>query len=100
LAGTIDPEVAKAWQRYDIRYQLQENWATLGPKLHGKLHVLVGAWDTFYLNPAVELLRDFLQTTDYAGYVEILPGNHGDVLTKAVRDRIDTEIASQFGKCL
>lgn len=96
LYGTIDPEVAKAWQSYDIRYQLQDNWETLAPKLKGKIHVLVGAWDTFYLNTAVELLSDFLQTTEYGGYVEILPGDHGNVLTKAVRERIDKEIAEHF----
>jgi hypothetical protein len=100
LFGTIDPEVAKAWQTYDIRYQLEDNWETLGPKLNGKIHVLVGAWDTFYLNTAVELLRDFLQTTDYGGYVEILPGNHGDVITKAVRERLDSEIAAHFRSAL
>jgi hypothetical protein len=50
----------------------------------------------FYLNAAVELLSDFLQTTDYGGYVEILPGDHGDVLTKSVRERIDKEIAEHF----
>lgn len=100
LYGTIDPAVAEAWKKYDIRLQLQENWSSLGPKLTGKIHVLVGAWDTFYLNPAVELLRDFLQTTDYGGYVEILPGNHGDVITKAVRERIDNEMAAHFRSAL
>ena len=65
-----------------------------------KIHVLAGAWDTFYLNSAVELLRDFLQTTDYHGYVEILPGNHGDVITKPVRERIDNEMAAQFRSAL
>jgi hypothetical protein len=100
LYGTIDPAVAEAWKKYDIRLQLEENWTSLGPKLTGKIHVLVGAWDTFYLNPAVELLREFLQTTDYRGYVEILPGNHKDAITKAVRERIDKEIAAQFRSVL
>jgi hypothetical protein len=98
LTGAIDREVATFWKRYDIRLQLQENWTQLGPKLRGKLHVLTGGWDTFYLEPAVELLRDFLNTTDYGGYVEILPGDHGTVLTEKVRQRIDREIAEQFKK--
>lgn len=61
---------------------LEDNWPTLGPKLKGKLHVIAGGWDTFYLNPAVELLRDFLVTTDHGGYVEIVPGDHGSFMTE------------------
>ena len=96
LTGTIDREVAEHWKRYDIRLVLQENWPRLGPKLKGKLHVIAGGWDTYYLNPGTELLRDFLATTDYGGYVEILPGSHGSFLTEPIRDRIAQEIATQF----
>ena len=96
LTGAIDREVAASWQRYDIRRVLEENWATLGPKLRGKLHIMGGGWDTYYLNPAVELLRDFLSTTDYGGYVEILPGDHSSFLSERLNDRIQGEIAGQF----
>jgi hypothetical protein len=96
LTGAIDPEVAEHWRRYDIRHILEENWASLGPKLRGKLHVIAGAWDTFYLETAVEELRDFLETTEYEGYVEILPGNHGSFLTDQFRDRLDQEMAEYF----
>ena len=96
LTGAIDREVAASWQRYDIRRVLDENWATLGPKLRGKLHIMGGGWDTYYLNPALELLRDFLSTTDYGGYVEILPGDHSSFLSERLNDRIQGEIAGQF----
>ena len=91
LTGAIDPEVAEHWRRYDIRYILEENWASLGPKLKGKLHIIAGGWDTFYLETAVEGLRDFLTTTDYEGYVEILPGDHGSYITEPLQ-----EIAEHF----
>ncbi|MBN1509057.1 MAG: hypothetical protein JW955_19575 [Sedimentisphaerales bacterium] len=96
LTGTIDREVAECWRRYDIRHILEEDWARLGPKLKGKLHVIAGAWDTFYLETAVEELRDFLATTDYDGYVEILPGNHGSFRTEQFQDRLDREMAEHF----
>jgi hypothetical protein len=96
LTGTIDPEVAEYWKRYDIRLILQENWPSLGPKLRGKIHVIAGAWDTYYLKNAVEYLNDFLKTTDYEGYVEVLPGNHGSFMTSQVRERIEKEMAEQF----
>lgn len=96
LTGAIDPEVAEHWRRYDIRHILEENWANIGPKLKGKLHVIAGAWDNFYLETAAEELRDFLTTTDYEGYVEILPGNHASFWTAQFQDRLDQEMAEHF----
>ena len=59
--GAVDPEVARAWQTYDIRLVLERNWPTLGPKLKGKLHVVIGDLDTFYLEGAVALLKASLR---------------------------------------
>ncbi len=96
LTGTIDLEVAEYWKRYDIRLILQENWPSLKPKLKGKIHVIAGAWDTFYLKNAVEYLNDFLNTTDYGGYVEIHPGDHGSFMTSRLQERIEKEMTEQF----
>ena len=96
LTGVIDREVAEHWKRYDIRLILERDWPALGPKLRGKLHVIAGGWDTFYLDGAAVLLRDFLQTTDHGGYVELLPGDHGSVITEAVRRRIDDEMSARL----
>lgn len=62
--GEIDHEVAKYWkEHYDLSAIMQRDWKTLGPKLTGKLHLYVGEADTFYLDRAVHLLKDFLDTT-------------------------------------
>ncbi len=62
--GEIDHEVAKYWkEHYDLSAIMQRDWKTLGPKLAGKLHLYVGEADTFYLDRAVHLLNDFLETT-------------------------------------
>jgi hypothetical protein len=60
-SGEIDHSVAEAWKKYDLRYQLETNWPTLGPKVRGKLHIYVGEADTYYLNNAVYLMEDFLK---------------------------------------
>jgi hypothetical protein len=96
LTGAIDREVALSWQQYDIRLLLQQHWPELGPKLRGKLRVIGGAWDTFYLEPALYHLKAFLDPLDHGGYVEILPGDHGSFLTRELRERIDREMARQF----
>ncbi len=62
--GVIDHKVAEFWkEHYDLRYILQRDWATLGPKLAGKLHIYVGDMDTYYLNNAVYLMEEFLEST-------------------------------------
>jgi hypothetical protein len=67
--GEIYPEVAAYWQEhYDLRYILEKNWPTLGPKLQGKLHIYCGSADTYFLNDAVYLMEDFLKTTTNPPY--------------------------------
>jgi hypothetical protein len=59
-SGVIDPQVAAYWrEHYDLRYILERDIATLGPKLVGKLHFAVGDADTWYLNNAVHLMQTF-----------------------------------------
>jgi pimeloyl-ACP methyl ester carboxylesterase len=67
-SGKIDHRVADYWrENYDLRHILERDWATLGPKLQGKLHIYVGDMDNYYLNNAVYLMEDFLNTTNFGG---------------------------------
>jgi len=69
LTGEIDHAVAKFWQEhYDLRYVLERNWKTLGPKLRGKIHIYCGEMDNYYLNDAVYLMEDFLKSTKNPAY--------------------------------
>ena len=62
MSGVIDHQVAAYWRdHYDLRYILERDWATLGPKLTGKLHIYVGTMDTWHLNNAVYLIEEFLK---------------------------------------
>ena len=74
LTGEIDTEVANHWrENYDLRYILERDWATLGSRLEGKIHIYCGDMDNYYLNNAVVLMEKFLEsTTDpyYDGVVE------------------------------
>jgi len=67
--GEIDPATAGYWkEHYDLSAILQKNWATLGPKLVGKIHVYVGSADTYFLNDAVYYLEDVLNATTNPPY--------------------------------
>jgi hypothetical protein len=71
--GEIDPEVAAYWrENYDLRYIMERDWETLGPKLQGKIHLYTGDMDNYYLNNAVYLTEDFLEKADppYEGVVD------------------------------
>jgi hypothetical protein len=66
--GVIDKEVVQYWkENYDLRYILERNWETLGPKLIGKLHIRVGDMDNFYLERGVRYMEKFLESTKYPG---------------------------------
>jgi len=72
--GVIDRDVAHYMRdNYDLSHIIQRDWETLGPKLEGKLHIAVGDEDDYYLEEAVMLLEDFLESTTepyYGGTVE------------------------------
>ncbi len=72
--GEIDREVANYWkEHYDLRYILERDWKTLGPKLEGKIHIYCGDMDNYYLNDAVYRMENFLKKTNspfYKGEVD------------------------------
>jgi S-formylglutathione hydrolase FrmB len=62
--GKIDRDVAEHWKKYDFKMYAEENWATLGPKLQGKIYIWMGDMDQFYLNPATRAFSEFLEKTE------------------------------------
>ncbi len=63
-SGNINEEVADYWrENYDLAYILKRDWATLGPKLTGKIHIYCGDMDNYYLNNAVYLAEEILEET-------------------------------------
>ena len=74
--GHIDRGAAEHWKRYDLRAVLEQNWATLGPRLRGKIRIWVGDADDYFLNNAVHMLDDFLERARpaYEGSIVYGPG--------------------------
>ena len=95
--GNVDTSVTKHWEKYDIRLILESNWAELAPKLKGKLHVIMGDQDTFYLEGATILLKESLEELGSDAVVEIVPGrNHFNLLEQSLMLRIRREMAERF----
>lgn len=60
--GRVDPVTVAYWrEHFDLTHLLERDWATLGPKLQGKLHVNVGRVDTYFLEGAVYRLERSLR---------------------------------------
>jgi enterochelin esterase-like enzyme len=103
--GEQDPFVQEAWQKYDIRKIVENNWATLGPKLLGKLHLVVGSEDTFHLEEAAIMFCDFLKSKGREDVCEVVPGrDHMNLYQKyttypdGLSVRIDHEMKASFEK--
>ncbi len=95
--GVVDTAVTKHWEKYDIRLLLERNWAELEPRLKGKLHVIMGDQDTFYLEGATVLLKKSLEKLGSDAVVEIVPGrDHFNLLEKPLMLRIRREMAERF----
>jgi len=61
-SGAIDRSVATYMreQGFDLTEYTRRNWATLGPKLAGKLHFFSGEQDEFFLNLGVYKFEEML----------------------------------------
>jgi hypothetical protein len=103
--GEQDPFVQKAWEKYDIRRIVETNWPTLGPKLLGKVHLVVGSEDTFHLEEAAIMFCGFLKSKGREDACEVVPGrDHMNLYQKyktypdGLEIRIDHEMRASFEK--
>ena len=79
LTGEIDPVTAAYWRdHYDLSHILRRDWATLGPKLRGKLRIYAGDMDNYYLNNAVYEVEDFLRNAKPAADAVIDYGDRAE----------------------
>jgi hypothetical protein len=75
--GEIHRKVVDYWkEHYDLSWILRRDWKTLGPKLRGKLHIYVGDMDNYFLNNAVYLTEQFLESTTAPPYEGVV--DYGD----------------------
>lgn len=91
--GRIDQFVAKSWEKYDISRVLRDNWTTLGPKLKGKLNIIVGTADTFHLDEAVRLLDAELKKLNSDARIEYAEGkDHFNLYKDGLGERMAWEM--------
>ena len=78
--------------------RLNNDWKTIGPDLQGKIHLIVGTDDTFYLDGAAHSLQSTLDRLGGHAHFTFLPGrSHFDLYRDgddrfALFDRIAAEM--------
>ena len=79
LTGKIDHEVAAYWRdHFDLSYIIARDWATLAPKLQGKIHLYVGNGDNYYLTNSVYFAQERLEQLKPAYNGEVAYGDRAE----------------------
>jgi hypothetical protein len=72
VTGVIDKSVVAYWRdHFDLSHIIERDWATLAPKLEGKIHIYVGNGDNYYLTDSVYFAQERLEALrpEYKGSV-------------------------------
>lgn len=91
--GEIHPDIAQAWEKYDISTILRKNAKKLSPLLQDKIHLTVGTADTFHLDEPALLLEETLKELSIRAHINFLPGKtHFDLYEGGLREQIAKEM--------
>jgi hypothetical protein len=95
--GAVNEEVVEFWKRYDIRKYLEDNWERIAPKLAGKINIVAGEFDTFYLESAVISIQEFFASKDFDALVRVMEnGDHGSMVRGIMMREMDDSIAKKL----
>ncbi len=99
VTGDVNPQVVAYWRdHYDLAHIVQQNWATRGPDLKGRIHLFVGTADTFYLDGSAHKFEAVLKQLGGDPHFTYIPDRtHFDLYKvgddkAALFDQIGTEM--------
>jgi hypothetical protein len=71
--GALIPEALAEWQEHDLTRRVAARWPTAGGQLYGKLHVVVGARDDYFIDGSVKLFCEELTRLETGVHCETVP---------------------------
>lgn len=91
--GEVYPEIAKAWEKYDVAEVLRKNASRLRPLLQDKIHLTVGTADTFHLDSPAHLLEQTMKELGIRATFTYLEGrSHFDLYQGGLQEKIANEM--------
>ena len=86
--GDVDPAVVAYWHdHYDLAHIVEANWTRLEPDLKGRIHLIVGTADTFYLDGSAHKFEAVLTRLGAEPHFTYLPGRSHFNLYMVGQDR-------------
>jgi hypothetical protein len=74
VTGSVHPEIVSYWHdHYDLAYLTESHWAEHGASLKGRIHLIVGTADTFYLDGAAHKYEAVLNRLGAEPHFTYLP---------------------------
>ena len=94
VTGDVNAQVAKYWEEhYDIAHLVQSRWSEIGPDLKGKIHLIVGTWDTFHLDEPAHKLQAVLDSLNADAHFTFIPErNHMNLYEGELDEKIAQEM--------
>ncbi len=75
VTGQVNPDVIAYWRdHYDLAHIVESTWAQRGADLKGRIHLLVGSADTFYLDGSARKFEAVLKRLGADAHFTYLPG--------------------------
>ena len=97
--GDVNPEVVAYWHdHYDLANLVESHWAKNGALLNGRIHLIVGTADTFYLDESAQLFEARLNKLGADPHFTYIPGRTHFDLYKVGEDRmgLSNQIAAEM----
>jgi hypothetical protein len=74
VTGKVHPDVADYWRdHYDLAHLVESRWPECGVDLKGRIHVIVGTADTFYLDGSARKFEAVLNRLGAEPHFTYLP---------------------------
>jgi hypothetical protein len=72
--GAVNSKVVAYWRdHYDLAHVVEANWSSRGPDLKGRIHLIVGTADTFYLDGSARKFEAVLSRLGADSHFTYLP---------------------------
>ncbi len=97
--GEVNPDVVAYWHdHYDLANLVESNWAKQGALLKGRIHLIVGTSDTFYLDESARLFEARLKKLGADAHFTYIPGRTHFDLYQVGDDRmgLSNQIAAEM----